>query len=494
MTNAQRAERARRGAIDRDRRPVRPPSHARDPPSRSGRSVAPVRGFGFRVACVPDPGGPGHAVHRGARRRAPGARRGAREAPGRWRGSRDWWVWRTIRRRWCPGTRRWSARRAGCGGSGSGDSGDVLEALVPAILEQKVIGEEARRAWVGLVRRYGEDAPGPPGLRLPPTPETLAGLPYYAYHPFGVEQRRADLIRARIAVRGAPGSPGRRGIGTRWRSGARLRACCAVPGDRPVDRGRGGDPRVRRCRRRQPRRLPPAVDGGVGAGRRAAGHRRTDAGAARALPRPARPRAPAARAVRRRAAAARAAPLAPARSSAIVNARPADAERPRPVGRSRGRLGVVAEGEERAVAERARHLEPPGQAARAHRPGAAAIVHDDEVDLAVRAPREDARVTLGHRLEPDHQLAVGHDLGNRADRCDVDPHPAAGDDRAGGGASGRRPATAAAAGPAAAWRGRWRRSLLAIMTVGPRWLAARRTGRGGVSVLGPSSTSVFRWP
>ncbi len=77
-----------------------------------------------------------------------------------------------------------------------GRSGNVLEALVPAILEQKVIGEEARRAWVGLVRRYGEDAPGPPGLRLPPTPETLAGLPYYAYHPFGVEQRRADLIRA----------------------------------------------------------------------------------------------------------------------------------------------------------------------------------------------------------------------------------------------------------------------------------------------------------
>ena len=78
----------------------------------------------------------------------------------------------------------------------------VLDALVPAILEQKVTGIEARRAWHGLVRVHGEAAPGPAawGLRLPPAPETLARLPYYAYHPFGVEQRRADTIR-RVAAR-----------------------------------------------------------------------------------------------------------------------------------------------------------------------------------------------------------------------------------------------------------------------------------------------------
>ena len=78
----------------------------------------------------------------------------------------------------------------------------VIESLVPAILEQKVIGEEARRALLGLVRVHGESAPGPPelGLRLPPRPEILAGLPYYAYHPFGVERRRAELIR-RVAAR-----------------------------------------------------------------------------------------------------------------------------------------------------------------------------------------------------------------------------------------------------------------------------------------------------
>jgi 3-methyladenine DNA glycosylase/8-oxoguanine DNA glycosylase len=76
-------------------------------------------------------------------------------------------------------------------------SGAIMEALVPAILEQKVIGEEARRALFALVRFHGEIAPGPPelGMRLPPAPATLAALPYYAYHPYGVERRRADLIR-----------------------------------------------------------------------------------------------------------------------------------------------------------------------------------------------------------------------------------------------------------------------------------------------------------
>jgi 3-methyladenine DNA glycosylase/8-oxoguanine DNA glycosylase len=83
-------------------------------------------------------------------------------------------------------------------------SGAVLESLIPAILEQKVTGEEARRALTGLIRVHGEPAPGPAGttLRLLPEPATLAALPYYAYHPFGVERRRAELIRL-VASRAA---------------------------------------------------------------------------------------------------------------------------------------------------------------------------------------------------------------------------------------------------------------------------------------------------
>jgi 3-methyladenine DNA glycosylase/8-oxoguanine DNA glycosylase len=83
-------------------------------------------------------------------------------------------------------------------------SGAVLESLVPAILEQKVTSEQAHRALSGLTRVHGEAAPGPPEwrLRLGPPPEVLAALPYYAYHPFGVEQRRAEVIR-RVAARPA---------------------------------------------------------------------------------------------------------------------------------------------------------------------------------------------------------------------------------------------------------------------------------------------------
>jgi 3-methyladenine DNA glycosylase/8-oxoguanine DNA glycosylase len=70
----------------------------------------------------------------------------------------------------------------------------VIEALVPSILEQKVPGAEAWRAYRALVRTWGEPAPGPGSLWLPPPPEVLAAQPYWAWHRLGVERRRAVAI------------------------------------------------------------------------------------------------------------------------------------------------------------------------------------------------------------------------------------------------------------------------------------------------------------
>jgi 3-methyladenine DNA glycosylase/8-oxoguanine DNA glycosylase len=79
-----------------------------------------------------------------------------------------------------------------------GRTNAVMEALVPAIIEQKVTGHEAFRSFRALVRAYGERAPGPAkdlDLWVQPTAETLAGLPYHRFHPLGIERRRADTIR-----------------------------------------------------------------------------------------------------------------------------------------------------------------------------------------------------------------------------------------------------------------------------------------------------------
>ena len=71
----------------------------------------------------------------------------------------------------------------------------VVEAIVPAVLEQKITGEEARRVYRALIRGHGEAAPGPHGLHLQPSPERLAALPYHAYHPLGLERRRAETLK-----------------------------------------------------------------------------------------------------------------------------------------------------------------------------------------------------------------------------------------------------------------------------------------------------------
>lgn len=74
-------------------------------------------------------------------------------------------------------------------------SGAVFEALVPLIVEQKVIGADARASYRRLVAAWGERAPGPMPLMTAPSPKRLAAEPYFAYHPFGIEARRAGFVR-----------------------------------------------------------------------------------------------------------------------------------------------------------------------------------------------------------------------------------------------------------------------------------------------------------
>lgn len=125
-----------------------------------------------------------------------------------------------------------------------GRSGLVLESLVPAVLEQKVVGMEATRAWRYLLWRFGEPAPGPApgsapsGLRVPPGPQAWAAIPSWEWHKAGVEAMRARTIAsaARVAARleeiaGLPPAEADRrlrslpGIGVWTSAEVRQRAC-----------------------------------------------------------------------------------------------------------------------------------------------------------------------------------------------------------------------------------------------------------------------------
>ena len=98
----------------------------------------------------------------------------------------------------------------------------AFEALVPAVLEQKITGLEAVRVRRRMALALGEPAPGPAerlvGLRLPPSPERLASLAYYDLHSLGLERRRAEVI-VRLAAR----APAIERLGTREHADAKAR-------------------------------------------------------------------------------------------------------------------------------------------------------------------------------------------------------------------------------------------------------------------------------
>ncbi|WP_151524430.1 DNA-3-methyladenine glycosylase family protein [Serinicoccus kebangsaanensis] len=85
-------------------------------------------------------------------------------------------------------------------------TGLVLESLVPAVVEQKVTGQEAFSGWRRMVQRFGDVAPGPGGvlgLRVPPSAPTLTQVPSWEWLRAGVSPQRADTVLrvVRVAAR-----------------------------------------------------------------------------------------------------------------------------------------------------------------------------------------------------------------------------------------------------------------------------------------------------
>jgi 3-methyladenine DNA glycosylase/8-oxoguanine DNA glycosylase len=85
-----------------------------------------------------------------------------------------------------------------------GRSGRLMEALVPAILEQKVVILEAHRAWRILLSKFGTEPPGPApkGMRVFPDPGVWRRIPSWEWHRAGVEGVRAETIIRAATVAG----------------------------------------------------------------------------------------------------------------------------------------------------------------------------------------------------------------------------------------------------------------------------------------------------
>lgn len=77
-----------------------------------------------------------------------------------------------------------------------GRSGRVLEALIPAVIEQRVPGADAFRAWRLLISRFGGPAPGPAPqrMRVFPAAEVWRGIPSWEFHRANVDPGRARTI------------------------------------------------------------------------------------------------------------------------------------------------------------------------------------------------------------------------------------------------------------------------------------------------------------
>lgn len=72
----------------------------------------------------------------------------------------------------------------------------VMEALVPAVLEQRVAGKDAFRAWRLLVTKFGAPAPGPAPVRMrvPPPADVWRRVPSWEFHLANVDPGRAQTV------------------------------------------------------------------------------------------------------------------------------------------------------------------------------------------------------------------------------------------------------------------------------------------------------------
>ena len=77
-----------------------------------------------------------------------------------------------------------------------GRTGRVLEAIIPAVLEQRVPGVDAFRSWRLLVTKYGTPAPGPAPamMRVPPSAEAWRAIPSWEFHRANVDPGRARTL------------------------------------------------------------------------------------------------------------------------------------------------------------------------------------------------------------------------------------------------------------------------------------------------------------
>ncbi len=77
-----------------------------------------------------------------------------------------------------------------------GRTGQVLEALIPAVIEQRVPGADAFRSWRLLVNKFGTPAPGPAParMRVPPSAEVWRHIPSWEFHRANVDPGRARTI------------------------------------------------------------------------------------------------------------------------------------------------------------------------------------------------------------------------------------------------------------------------------------------------------------